>query len=66
MGKSKRDIITSADELAERCERYEPNPADERAVDEYLDQRAARRAHMTAAADRVIDAHTDALDRLGE
>ena len=66
MGNTQRDIIASADELAERCEHYEPDPTDERPLDEYLQEREARRANISDAAHRVINSHADALDRLAE
>ena len=39
--KSIQEILDRADELAQRLEDYEPEPGDERPVDEYLLERAA-------------------------
>lgn len=36
-----QEILDHADELAERFENYEPEPGDERPVEEYLLERAA-------------------------
>ncbi len=41
MPRSIQDILDHADELAERFENYEPDPAHERPVEEYLLERAA-------------------------
>jgi hypothetical protein len=41
MPKSIQEILDHADELAQRFEDYEPNPGDERSVEEYLLERAA-------------------------
>ena len=41
MPRSIQDILDHADELAARFESYEPDPADERPVEEYLLERAA-------------------------
>ncbi len=41
MPRSIQEILDHADELAQRFEDYEPNPADERPVEEYLLERAA-------------------------
>ena len=41
MPRSIQDILDHADELAARFENYEPQPDDERPVEEYLLQRAA-------------------------
>jgi hypothetical protein len=41
MPRSIQDILDHADELAERFENYEPEPNDERPVEEYLLERAA-------------------------
>ncbi|HXY45809.1 MAG TPA: hypothetical protein VEH29_16600 [Acidimicrobiales bacterium] len=41
MPRSIQDILDHADELAKRFEDYEPSPADERVVGEYLLRRAA-------------------------
>jgi hypothetical protein len=41
MPRSIQEILDYADELAKRFEDYEPDPADERSVEEYLLERAA-------------------------
>ena len=41
MPRSIQDILDHADQLAERFENYEPDPTDERPVEEYLLERAA-------------------------
>lgn len=41
MPRSIQEILDHADELARRFEDYEPDPDDERAVEEYLLERAA-------------------------
>ena len=41
MPRSIQDILDHADELAGRCEDYEPSEGDERSVEEYLLGRAA-------------------------
>ena len=41
MPRSIQDILDHADELVERFENYEPEPGDERPVEEYLLERAA-------------------------
>jgi hypothetical protein len=41
MPRSIQDILDHANELAERFENYEPEPNDERPVEEYLLERAA-------------------------
>ena len=41
MPRSILEILDHADELAQRFEDYEPNPRDERPVEEYLLERAA-------------------------
>ena len=41
MPKSIQEILDHADELAQRFEDYEPEPGDERPVEEYLLERAA-------------------------
>lgn len=41
MHRSIQEILDHADELAERFENYEPEPGDERPVEEYLLERAA-------------------------
>jgi len=41
MPRSIQEILDQADELADRFENYEPDPGDERPVEEYLLERAA-------------------------
>ena len=41
MPRSIQEILDHADELAQQLEGYEPDPSDERAVEEYLLERAA-------------------------
>ena len=41
MPRSIQEILDHADELAQRFEDYEPEPNDERPVEEYLLERAA-------------------------
>ncbi len=41
MPRSIQDILDNADQLAQRFENYEPEPGDERPVEEYLLERAA-------------------------
>lgn len=41
MPRSIQEILDHADELAQRFEDYEPEPGDERTVEEYLLERAA-------------------------
>ena len=41
MPRSIQEILDHADELAKRFEDYEPDPSDERPVEEYLLERAA-------------------------
>lgn len=41
MPRSIQEILDHADELAQRFEDYEPDPGDERPVEEYLLERAA-------------------------
>lgn len=41
MPRSIQEILDHADELAQRCEDYQPEPGDERPVEEYLLERAA-------------------------
>ena len=41
MFRSIQHVLDHADELADRCEAYEPSLDDERPVDEYLLKRAA-------------------------
>jgi len=58
MPRSIQDILDHADELAARFEDYEPDPTDERPVEEYLLERAAL---ARARSERqIIDAVTSA------
>ncbi len=58
MPRSIQEILDHADELARRFEDYEPEPGDERPVEEYLLQRAAL---ARARGERqVVDAVTSA------
>jgi hypothetical protein len=58
MPRSIQEILDHADELAKRFEDYEPDPADERPVEEYLLERAA----LTRARSerQIVDAVTAA------
>ncbi len=58
MPRSIQEILDHADELAERFEDYEPDPSDERPVEEYLLERAA----LTRARSerQIVDAVTAA------
>jgi hypothetical protein len=61
MPRSIQDILDHADELAERFENYEPEPGDERPVEEYLLERAAL---ARARSERqIVDAITTARTR---
>lgn len=58
MPKSIQEILDHADELAKRFEDYEPEPGDERPVEEYLLERAAL---ARARSERqIVDAVTTA------
>jgi hypothetical protein len=58
MPRSIQEILDHADELAKRFEDYEPDPADERPVEEYLLERAAL---ARARSERqIVDAITSA------
>ena len=58
MPRSIQEILDHADELAKRFEDYEPDPADERSVEEYLLERAAL---ARACSERqIVDAVTAA------
>ena len=58
MPRSIQEILDHDDELAKRFEDYEPDPADERSVEEYLLERAAlARAHSER---QIVDAVTAA------
>ncbi len=58
MPRSIQEILDHADELAKRFEDYEPDPSDERPVEEYLLERAA----LTRARSerQIVDAVTAA------
>jgi len=61
MPRSIQDILDHADELAERFENYEPDPSDERPVEEYLLERAAL---ARARSERqIVDAVTTARSK---
>jgi hypothetical protein len=61
MPRSIQDILDHADEIAERFENYEPEPGDERSVEEYLLERAAL---ARARSERqIVDAITTARTR---
>ncbi len=61
MPRSIQDILDHADELAERFENYEPEPSDERPVEEYLLERAAL---ARARSERqIVDAITAARSK---
>ncbi len=61
MPRSIQDILDHADELAERFENYEPDPNDERPVEEYLLERAAL---ARARSERqIVDAITAARSK---
>ena len=58
MPRSIQEILDHADELAERFEDYEPDPNDERPVEEYLLERAA--LARTRGERQIVDAVTAA------
>lgn len=58
MPRSIQEILKHADELADRFEHYEPSPADERPVEEYLLERAA--VARAQGERQVLDAVTSA------
>lgn len=61
MPRSIQEILDHADELAKRFEDYEPDPADERPVEEYLLERAAL---ARARSERqIVDAITAARSK---
>lgn len=70
MPRSIQDILDHADELADRFENYEPDPADERPVEEYLLQRAAlaRARSERQIVDAITAARTKGVSwtRIGE
>ncbi len=56
MPRTVQEILDRADELAQRCEDYRPEPGDERPVEEYLLERAAAaraRGHCPTAAAEI-------------
>ncbi len=60
MPRSIQEILDQADKLAEKFENYEPNPDDERPVEEYMLERAAlaRARSERQVADAVIAARS--------
>ena len=70
MPRSIQEILDHADELAQRFEDYEPEPDDERPVEEYLLERAAlaRARSERQILDAVTAARTKGLSwqRIGE
>ena len=70
MPRSIQDILDHADELAERFEKYEPEPGDERPVEEYLLERAAlaRARSERQIVDAITTARTKGVTwtRIGE
>ncbi len=70
MPRSIQEILDHADELAQRFEDYEPEPDDERPVEEYLLERAAlaRARGERQILDAVTAARTKGLSwqRIGE
>jgi len=70
MPRSIQDILDHADELAERFENYEPDPDDERPVEEYLLERAAlaRARSERQIVDAITAARTKGVSwtRIGE
>jgi hypothetical protein len=70
MPRSIQDILDHADEIAERFENYEPEPGDERPVEEYLLERAAlaRARSERQIVDAITTARTKGVKwtRIGE
>ena len=70
MPRSIQEILDHADELAKRFEDYEPDPSDERPVEEYLLQRAVlvRARGERQVVDAVIAARANGVtwQRIGE
>ena len=70
MPRSIQDILDHADELAEHFENYEPEPNDERPVEEYLLERAAlaRARSERQIVDAITAARTKQVSwtRIGE
>ena len=58
MPRSIQDILDHADELAQRLEDYEPDPDDERPVEEYLLERAV--LERARSERQILDAVTAA------
>ena len=58
MPRSIQEILDHADQLAERFEDYDPEPGDERPVEEYLLQRAA--LERARSERQIVDAVTGA------
>ena len=58
MPRSIQEILDHADELAKRFEDYEPDPSDERPVEEYLLERAA--LAQARSERQIVDAVTAA------
>ena len=58
MPRSIQEILDHADQLAERFEDYEPEPGDERPVEEYMLQRAA--LERARGERQIVDAVTGA------
>lgn len=54
MFRSIQEVLDQADELADRCEAYEPSPSDERPIAEYLLKRAAE--HKTRCEHQIAQA----------
>ncbi|MEM9894334.1 MAG: hypothetical protein AAF962_26060 [Actinomycetota bacterium] len=63
MPRSIQDILDQADQLAKRFEEYEPDPADERPVEEYLLERAvlARARGERQIVDAIVVARSKGL-----
>jgi hypothetical protein len=70
MPRSIQEILDHADELAQRFEDYEPDPADERPVEEYLIERAvlarARSERQIVEAVSTARANGISWQRIGE
>lgn len=70
MPRSIQEILDHADELAKRFEDYEPDPADERPVEEYLLERAAlaraRSERQIVDAITAARANSVSWQRIGE
>ena len=61
MPRSIQDILDHADQLAERFENYQPDPEDERPVEEYLLERAA--LARARSEQQIVDAITAARSK---